>query len=63
MQLKKRDPNFDYEGQFSYRRNPFHNRPMPKGDAKLIQPWKKTSQIIGAKDFKRKNFRNRFDGN
>lgn len=57
-QLKKRKPHHiqDYEGQYSYRRNPFHNRPMPKGDAQLIQPWRKTSQIIGARDFKKAKY-------
>jgi hypothetical protein len=29
---------------------------MPKGDAQLIEPWRKTSQIMGAKDWKKKRY-------
>ena len=29
---------------------------MPKGDAVLVQPWLKTSTILGAKDWKKNTF-------
>lgn len=29
---------------------------MPRGDAQLVEPWRKTSQIMGAKDWKKKRY-------